>query len=197
MQLVHVAGAVENAEAILLRVRKYSETSLIVSWLTLESGIIHTMARGARRPGSPFAGKLDLFFSAEISFSRSRRSDLHNLREVEVTAHRHGIQRDYRTLAAASYFVHLIELVAERETPIAELYELLVRAMTYLEEGEPTRRLVARFEKRVAEYLGIARPDRPPHELVHAMFHGLPASREKLLEQLAQADKSRPEFPGE
>lgn len=195
MQIVHIVGGVENAKAILLRTRKYSETSLIVFWSTLEWGIIHTMARGARRPGSPFAGKLDLFFSAEIGFSRSRRSDLHNLREVEVTAHRRMIQRDYATLSAASYFVHLVELVAERETPIPELHELLSRAISYLEEVPPTRQVVARFEKRVAQYLGIERPDRPAHELVRAMFHRLPASREGLLEQLDEGKNARSDLP--
>jgi DNA repair protein RecO (recombination protein O) len=193
MQLVHSELAVENASAILLRARKYSETSLIVSWSTMEFGIIHTMARGARSPRSPFAGKLDLFFSAEIGFSRSRRSDLHNLREVEVTAHRRAIQRDYTTLCAAAYFVHLVELVVERETPIPELHELLTRAMSHLEGADPTRKLVERFEKRVVQYLGIERSDQAPHELVRSMFHGLPGSRRQLLEQLSETGKAPPD----
>jgi DNA repair protein RecO (recombination protein O) len=75
---------VENAHGILIRRTLLSNTSLIVHWLTREHGIVRTAAKGARRPGSPFTGKLDLFYSADFSFVRSRRSDLHTLRELAV-----------------------------------------------------------------------------------------------------------------
>src|SRR4030095_6438976 len=54
-------GRVESTEAILLRKRKFSDTSLIVSWCTESLGCVQTMARGARRQKSPFAGKMGLF----------------------------------------------------------------------------------------------------------------------------------------
>ena len=72
----------ESTEAILLRKRKFSDTTLIVSWCTELIGCVQTIAKGARRPKSPFAGKLDLFFEAEISIVRSRKTDLHTLAEV-------------------------------------------------------------------------------------------------------------------
>src|SRR2546430_16683400 len=65
----------ESTEAILLRKRKFSDTSLVVSWCTELIGCIQTIAKGARRPKSPFAGKLDLFFEAEISIVRSRSEE--------------------------------------------------------------------------------------------------------------------------
>src|SRR6266496_2997844 len=46
----------ESTEAILLRKRKFSDTSLIVSWCTELIGCVQTIAKGARRPKSPFAG---------------------------------------------------------------------------------------------------------------------------------------------
>src|SRR6266705_2482495 len=70
---------VESTEAILLRKRRFSDTSLIVSWCTESLGCVQTIAKGARRPKSPFAGKLDLFFEAEISIVRGRKSDLFGL----------------------------------------------------------------------------------------------------------------------
>ena len=62
----------------------WSETSLIVTWLTERFGTVRTVARGARRPKSEFAGMLDLFYGADIAFSFSRKGDLHTLREVSV-----------------------------------------------------------------------------------------------------------------
>lgn len=72
----------EASAAILLRKRKLSDTSLIVSWCTESLGCLDTAVKGGRRPRSPFAGKLDLFFEAEIQIRRSRRSSLHTLSEV-------------------------------------------------------------------------------------------------------------------
>src|SRR5438876_9708855 len=97
----------DTTAAILLRKRKFSDTSLIVSWCTESFGCVQTMAKGARRPKSPFAGKLDLFFEAEIYIVRSRKSDLHTLTEVVLNNPFAGIRSDYRRLQTAAYFVEL------------------------------------------------------------------------------------------
>src|SRR5207245_9178879 len=83
--VVHLISPVNTTtRGILLRRRKLSDTSLIVSWCTNSLGIINTVARGARQPRSPFRGQLDLFFEAELSIAKSRKSNLHTLREVVV-----------------------------------------------------------------------------------------------------------------
>src|ERR1043165_8414926 len=85
----------QTTAAILLRKRKFSDTSLIVSWCTKSLGCIQTMAKGARRIKTPFAGKLDLFFESEISVVASRKSTLHTLTEVVVTNPFAGIRQTY------------------------------------------------------------------------------------------------------
>jgi DNA repair protein RecO (recombination protein O) len=64
----------ERTIGLILRTRPFTETSLIVQWLTADFGRLSTIAKGARRTKSPFAGKLDLYYLAEFSFVRSRRS---------------------------------------------------------------------------------------------------------------------------
>src|SRR6516162_10399350 len=111
---------VESTEAILLRKRKFSDTSLIVSWCTESLGCVQTIAKGARRQKSPFAGKLDLFFEAEISIVRSRKSDLHTLTEVVLKNPFAGIRSNYLRTQSAAYFVELIrseEHTSELQSP--------------------------------------------------------------------------------
>jgi hypothetical protein len=109
----------ESATGIILRTRPLTETSLIVHWLTPDFGRIATVAKGARRPKSPFLGKLDLFYEADFSFSRSRHSDLHNLREVSVLREMHGaIREDILKLSQAAYAAAFIEQATETETPL-------------------------------------------------------------------------------
>ena len=64
---------VETATGLVLRTRPLTETSLIVQWLTPNLGRLATVAKGGRRPKSPFRGKVDLFYLADFSFARSRR----------------------------------------------------------------------------------------------------------------------------
>src|SRR5204863_7403773 len=95
---------VQTTAAILLRRRKFSDTSLIVSWCTESLGCIQTVAKGARRAKTPFSGKLDLFFETEISIAPSRKSTLHTLTEVVLKNPFVGIRKNYIRTQAAAYF---------------------------------------------------------------------------------------------
>jgi DNA repair protein RecO (recombination protein O) len=146
---------VQSTAAILLRKRKFSDTSLIVSWCTQSLGCIQTMAKGARRAKSSFAGKLDLFYEAEIQIAPSRKSNLHTLTEVVLRNPFSGIRKTYLRTQAAAYFVELIELCTERDHCEPELFELLQRAFGYLDTNDPDARAVRHFETELARITGV------------------------------------------
>src|SRR5882724_5755039 len=123
----------ETTNAILLRKRKLSDTSLIILWCTESLGNLETVAKGARRPKSVFAGRLDLFFEAEIQIKRSRKSNLHTLTEAVLRNPFGGIRENYLRMQAASYFVELIEISTGPEHPAPELFHLLQRAFGFLD----------------------------------------------------------------
>ena len=115
----------ESSHGLILRTRPLTETSLIIHWLTPDLGRVATVAKGARRPKSPFAGKLDLFYAADFSFSRSRRSELHSLREVKLSETHGAIREDIRKLQQAAYAAAFLEQVTETETPLPEIFGLV------------------------------------------------------------------------
>ncbi len=181
-------GIMESTAAILLRKRKFSDTSLIVSWCTDSLGCIQTVAKGARRAKSPFAGKLDLFFEAEIQIARSRRSDLHTLTEVVLRNPFGGIRTNYLRTQVAAYFVELIEICTERDHREPELFALLRRAFTYLDANDPNLRAVTHFETELARITGvhdakILKSD--PAFALGNLFGKLPLTRTPLLKTLA------------
>src|SRR5271157_2429312 len=100
---------IETATGLVLRTRPLTETSLIVHWLTPTHGRLATAAKGAHRPKSPFRGKLDLFYLADFSFSRSRRSDLHTLSEVSLRDPHARLRQDLAGLHQAAYAIQLVE----------------------------------------------------------------------------------------
>ena len=178
----------ESTEAILLRKRKFSDTSWIVSWCTEQIGCVQTIAKGARRPKSPFAGKLDLFFEAEISIVRSRKTDLHTLAEVVLKNPFAGIRSNYLRTQTAAYFVELIEICTERDHREPELFGLLRRAFGYLDANDSTARAVAHFETELARIAGVhdqRRLKADPAFALGNLFGRLPLSRTPLLKTLA------------
>src|SRR3954453_10983479 len=113
----------ERTIGIILRTRSLTETSLIVNWLTPDLGRLSTVAKGARRPKSPFRGKLDLFYEADFSFARSRKSDLHTLREVMLRDIHSALRENLGWIQQASYFATLVEQTTETETPLPKVFE--------------------------------------------------------------------------
>jgi DNA repair protein RecO (recombination protein O) len=177
----------ETTTAILIARHRLTETSLIVHWCSAECGLFKTVAKGALRPKSPFAGRLDLFVTCEVTFVKSRQGDLHTLKEVHLTAARLPLRASYLSLLVASYFTELIEMVAEKETPLPEIYELLKLALDHLTSHEATANLITRFENRLCAVLGLGEQNQGGAAVLHDVFHRqMPHERKLIFEELAR-----------
>lgn len=146
---------IETATGLVLRLRPLTETSLIVHWLTATAGRVATVAKGARRPQSPFRGKLDLFYLADFSFSRSRRSELHALREVALRESHSPLREDLASLRRASYCAALIEQATEVETPLPAVFELMRSLLDSLCGSQRGAGELLAFELKLLRELGL------------------------------------------
>ena len=177
-------SGVEHSPAILIRRRAWGDTSWIVTWLTLGQGKVSTMARGARRPASPFAGKLDLFFIGEISFAPSRKSALHSLREVQILEPFDPSGLPSSNLFLCCYFAELAELATEPGTPVSAIFDLLARALRHHRKIAASLRAREFFEKELALALGIGDAATHPLAALEAHCGRIPRSRAALLRLL-------------
>jgi DNA repair protein RecO (recombination protein O) len=149
------SGMIESTTGLILRTRPFTETSLIVNWLTPDLGRVATVAKGAHRPKSPFAGKLDLFYVADFSFSRSRSSDLHNLREASLRETHGEIREDMMKLQQAAYAAAFIEQATETESPLPEIYELARGFLDLLCRQSPQPQNIFTLELKLLRELGL------------------------------------------
>lgn len=113
-----------------------------------------TVAKGARRPNSSFRGKLDLFYEADFSFARSRRSELHTLREVSLRQTHPRLREDLHALQQAAYCTTLLEQTTETETPIPTIYALFKSLLAEVSHGGCEPRTVLAFEAKLLVELG-------------------------------------------
>lgn len=147
---------IEDTQGIILRTIRYSESSLIVHWLTEEHGRISTMVRGALRPKSDFRGKLDLFYLCQLSFQRSTRSTLHSLREINLKETFERLRRDVEKISQASYVAQLTAKSIEEDTPVDGLFELIHGYLTTLNQSKTADLLLTLcFEFRLLQLLGL------------------------------------------
>jgi DNA repair protein RecO (recombination protein O) len=148
----------EQVTGLILRTRPLTETSLIVHWLTAECGRIATVAKGARRPKSPFQGKLDLFYRATFSFHRRRLGKVHLLREVRLLPSAGKWRLDLDRLKQAAYGCALLEKATETDTPLPTIFELFTNWLGFLETRPVQALTVFTLELKLLEDLGLAPP---------------------------------------
>lgn len=150
----------ERATGLVLRTYPLTETSLIIHWLTKEQGRLATVAKGARRSKSAFRGKLDLFYLCDFSFLRSRRSELHNLKEVTLANSQPSLRHDLCALHRAAYASALIQQTTETDTPVPELFDLMLSFLQALATRSSPIHVLA-FELKLLQLLGLSAEAHP------------------------------------
>jgi DNA repair protein RecO (recombination protein O) len=101
---------------------------------------------------------LDLFYLADFSFSRSRRSELHTLREVSLRQIHSGLREDLGLLQQACYCAALVEQATEMETPLGGVFELMMGLLQQLLAHPPQATTIFAFELKLLTDLGL-KPD--------------------------------------
>lgn len=145
----------EQTTGVILRTFPMTETSLIVHWLTPDLGRLSTVAKGARRNKSAFQGKLDLYFSCDFSFLRSRHSDLHALKEASLQSSRPALRRGIGWLCQAAYTAALIERNVETDSPVPEVFALFIEFLEALPLNPPAMSSIFAFEIKFLSAYGL------------------------------------------
>lgn len=149
----------EQCQGVIVRVRPMTETSLVVHWMTQDKGRVATVAKGARKQKSPFSGRLDLYCEGRFSFVRSRRSSLHTLREVDLSARYIKAASDMLALRVLAHATRLVEWSVEEDTPAPGLAGLFQTLLAALEAGHHGLIPMLRFEADLLDLLGALGED--------------------------------------
>lgn len=126
--------AYEHTEAIVLRKVDFSETSVIVTFLTQDRGRMACMARGARRKGSPLNTGLDTFNRLELTYAWKDSRQVQNLIEVSVIEAYGFLKRDIRRSASAAFVLEAALRASFEHQPVPELYAALAGGLRYLSD---------------------------------------------------------------
>ncbi len=144
------ANRVELQPAFVLHTRLYRETSLLLECLTQDEGRLTVVARGARRPKSPYLGLTQPFIPLLISYLG--RGELKTLTQAEPNGLCQFLRGD--RLASGLYLNELCARLLAPHTPVAELFSVYQDTVTILGSDQPVHAPLRLFEKQLLSTLG-------------------------------------------
>jgi len=150
-----MAGEIFKTEGIVLRIRPWSRTSHVVTWLTPDHGPLATLVKGAVRPKSAFLGQYDLYYTCDVLYYAGGK-DLHPLREASASNRRDFLRDDWRAVTLAGYAADLVGELAPTGPEAAPWYAFLNRFLDNLADraAEPIRTFLA-LERDVLALAGL------------------------------------------
>ncbi len=171
-------------EGCILRLMPLGEYGLIITWSTAHHGIVRTAARNARKPGSDFAGRIDLFHSCELIVSDAKKGDLSTLHAAELQQARLPLRGNLLKLMLAGYCARLLLATVETGDSTQAWHQLICGALDYIAGSHPGANILFHFEKRLAQLHGLYSDIVPAYNALVQHFQHLPAGRQDLLDKL-------------
>ncbi len=110
-------------EAVCIRTIDYSETSQIVTFFGRATGKIRAIAKGSKRPKSPFGGPIETFSCGPIVFTEPRGQKLSVLTEFEQRNIFAGLRSNLFALNGAFLAAELLSSLTIDSDPHPQLYE--------------------------------------------------------------------------
>lgn len=145
----------EKAQALVLRVVEFSETSSVVTLFTREFGKVRGLAKGARRLKGPFESALDLLSLCRIVLLRKSSDVLDLLTEAKLERRFRPAGRDLSRLYAGYYIAELLDALTDDADPHPDLFDSAGDTLAVLQQGTAeVAPLVLRFELAALKSLG-------------------------------------------
>lgn len=141
-------------QGIVLRSHKLGETDRIVHLFTQGRGIVRAVAKGVRRPGSRFGGRVESFSHVDLQLYEGRTLDI--IQQAELIAAHAAVRSDWTASAAASVMTEMISVVGLEGSPDARLFLLLRAGLQALDAQPPDPSVfVDAFMLRAASVVGF------------------------------------------
>jgi len=121
--------------AVCIRTVDYSETSQVVVLFGRLSGKIRAIAKGSKRPKSPFDGPIEVLSFGDVVFSGARKEQLATLTEFQPQPVRGQLRRCLFALYCSQFAAELVDLLTDEYDPHPDLFDQFVRFLEDIEEG--------------------------------------------------------------
>ena len=116
-----------TARVIVVRKTKLGESDLILSLLTEDGSQLRAVAKGARKPKSSFASRLELFSVADVLCARGRSLDV--VSEARLVEGNAALRSDIERASAAAPLAELVERTTQSGLECPNLFAMTQTAL--------------------------------------------------------------------
>jgi DNA repair protein RecO (recombination protein O) len=134
------------SESIIMRIKEYGESDILVTFFTPDMGQLKGVAKGARRSRRRFINALDIFSLVKLEYGLTKEGALYFLHSGKLIDGFPGLRSNYATLSKASYIIELTEALFPPGVADQRMFELLKGVFHLLDEGENVDILPMIFE---------------------------------------------------
>jgi DNA repair protein RecO (recombination protein O) len=146
---------IQKTEAILLKKQDLRETSLFLTFYTMDFGKIYGVMKGVRGQRGQYSTSPQIFSLNEIVFYERKDREVFTVSQCELKDFFNQIRESLERTSYASYF---IELTASL-TPICErnerMFDLLKNSLRLLCTSASTKRIARIFEIKLLALIGL------------------------------------------
>jgi len=128
--------ALYREQGIVLRTYKLGETDRIVHVLTQGRGKVRAVAKGVRKPGSRFGGRLEPYSHVDLQLYEGRNLDI--VSQAELITPFHEVRAEWLLSACASTMVEAVDRVAQESERSIGVFLLLLDGLRALARLRPS-----------------------------------------------------------
>lgn len=119
-------------KAIVLKKTKLSDTDLIITFLSSDGSQVRAVAKGARKPSSTFASRLELFSNVEVLMAEGK--NLNIVREAKIIKAYSKIRSDIEKTVCATPAVELLDKCTRQNLISKNLYQVTINFLNEVEQ---------------------------------------------------------------
>ena len=134
-----------STDAIVLRTVNYSETSIIVTLFSKESGKIALMAKGARKPKSPFSAQLEPMNILNINYFHKNERNIQLLKNSSFIENSMTIRENFDSLNYGLTIVEILDKLFHENDTDPIIFRLSIKTLSSLKSSQINYNIVFSF----------------------------------------------------
>lgn len=135
-----------RSQAIIMRIKEFGETDLLVSFFTPDQGQLKGVAKGAQKSRKRFVNCLDICSLVNIEYRMKKSGALHFINSGKLIEGFNGIRCNYSNLSKASYMIELTETLFPLGINDPCMFDLLKGSLSALASEDDAERVTLVFE---------------------------------------------------
>ncbi|MDD5450093.1 MAG: DNA repair protein RecO [Candidatus Omnitrophica bacterium] len=147
---------IHKTEAILLKKQDLRETSLFLTFYTMESGKIYGVMKGVRGQRGQYGWSPQIFSLNEIVFYERKDKDVFIVSQCELKDFFGAIRESLERTSYAAYFTDLVNTLTPACEKNEEMFKLLLNGLRLLSGQASPRRSARVFEIKLLALLGLS-----------------------------------------